>query len=93
MPAPRSPPAVAQTFFSFEFFPPKTEEGVEALWEKMETMVALQPMFCDITWGAGGSTADLTLDIAANMQNTVRGVAGAARRRGVRAGQPLTASR
>jgi hypothetical protein len=29
-------------------------------------------MFCDITWGAGGSTADLTLDIAANMQNTAR---------------------
>ena len=29
----------------------------------------LQPLFCDITWGAGGSTADLTLDIAAKMQN------------------------
>jgi hypothetical protein len=29
-------------------------------------------MFCDITWGAGGSTADLTLDIAAKMQNMVR---------------------
>jgi hypothetical protein len=29
-------------------------------------------MFCDITWGAGGSTADLTLDIASKMQNTVR---------------------
>jgi len=28
-------------------------------------------MFCDITWGAGGSTAELTLDIAANMQNGV----------------------
>ena len=139
-----------QTFFSFEFFPPKTDDGVESLWEKMESMVALQvrgrlsaaagctwdmrrdmrrprtrrrhappadrasrplavrarrrrcgrwapprvrrltaslerlrsdaesppflqPMFCDITWGAGGSTADLTLDIASNMQNTVRG--------------------
>ena len=29
-------------------------------------------MFCDITWGAGGSTADLTLDIATKMQNMVR---------------------
>jgi methylenetetrahydrofolate reductase (NADPH) len=28
-------------------------------------------MFCDITWGAGGSTADLTLDIASKMQNSV----------------------
>lgn len=34
-------------------------------------MVALGPEFCDITWGAGGSTADLTLDIAARMQNEV----------------------
>jgi len=31
-------------------------------------------MFCDITWGAGGSTADLTLDIASKMQNSVRAV-------------------
>ena len=31
-----------QTFFSFEFFPPKTEDGLESLWEKMDTMVALQ---------------------------------------------------
>jgi hypothetical protein len=143
-----------QTFFSFEFFPPKTDDGVENLWERMDTMVAHQvralparrgaacargagcgpqlcvlrqcsppprrraaasrappagasrgglpraaalplrrhaccaagltlaaapflrappqPMFCDITWGAGGSTADLTLDIATNMQNMVR---------------------
>ncbi|KAF4355916.1 hypothetical protein F8388_025919 [Cannabis sativa] len=57
--------------FSFEFFPPKTEEGVENLFERMERMVAHNPAFCDITWGAGGSTADLTLDIANRMQNTV----------------------
>jgi len=35
------------------------------------TPAAAQPMFCDITWGAGGSTADLTLDIASKMQNSV----------------------
>ena len=35
----------------------------------MDAMVEQQPLFCDITWGAGGSTADLTLDIAAKMQN------------------------
>ena len=57
--------------FSFEFFPPKTEEGVENLFEKMERMVAHNPTFCDITWGAGGSTADLTLEIANRMQNMV----------------------
>jgi len=35
-------------------------------------MVAHGPSFCDITWGAGGSTADLTLEIANRMQNMVR---------------------
>ena len=35
-------------------------------------MASYGPTFCDITWGAGGSTADLTLDIAAKMQNMVR---------------------
>ncbi|XP_057966261.1 probable methylenetetrahydrofolate reductase (NADH) [Malania oleifera] len=57
--------------FSFEFFPPKTEDGVENLFERMDRMVAHNPTFCDITWGAGGSTADLTLDIANRMQNMI----------------------
>jgi methylenetetrahydrofolate reductase (NADPH) len=57
--------------FSFEFFPPKTDDGVDNLFERMERMVAHNPTFCDITWGAGGSTADLTLDIAKRMQNMV----------------------
>lgn len=35
-------------------------------------MVTYGPVFCDITWGAGGSTADVTLDIATRMQNMVR---------------------
>ena len=61
--------------FSFEYFPPKTAEGVENLFERMDRMVAYQPAFCDITWGAGGSTADLTLDIATKMQNTVSALA------------------
>ena len=48
-------------------------QGVENLFERQKRMVALkpQPTFCDITWGAGGTTADLTLDIAARMQNEV----------------------
>ncbi|KAL3621505.1 Methylenetetrahydrofolate reductase 1 [Castilleja foliolosa] len=57
--------------FSFEFFPPKTEDGVENLFERMERMVVHNPTFCDITWGTGGSTADLTLVIANRMQNMV----------------------
>ncbi|OMO59020.1 Methylenetetrahydrofolate reductase [Corchorus olitorius] len=57
--------------FSFEFFPPKTEDAVDNLFERMDRMVAHNPSFCDITWGAGGSTADLTLDIANKMQNII----------------------
>lgn len=60
------------TFFSFEYFPPKTDDGVRNLTERQHRMAALNPTFCDITWGAGGSTADLTLDIASRMQNEVR---------------------
>mmetsp|Transcript_7998 Transcript_7998/g.49408 ORF Transcript_7998/g.49408 Transcript_7998/m.49408 type:complete len:560 (-) Transcript_7998:194-1873(-) len=37
----------------------------------MDKMVAAGPLFCDITWGAGGSTADLTLDITKQMQNMI----------------------
>lgn len=62
---------VNKVVFSFEFFPPKTQDGVENLFERMERMVAHNPTFCDITWGAGGSTADLTLEIATRMQNMV----------------------
>lgn len=59
-------------FFSFEFFPPRTDEGVENLFERLDRMASYGPTFCDITWGAGGTTADVTLDIATRMQNMVR---------------------
>lgn len=55
-------------FFSYEFFPPKTEAGVENLYLRMERMTAINPVFVDITWGAGGSTRDLTLDISHHAQ-------------------------
>eukprot|EP00760_Papus_ankaliazontas_P009786 PhM_4_TR14133/c2_g1_i1/m.39432/K00297/metF, MTHFR; methylenetetrahydrofolate reductase (NADPH) len=45
---------------SFEYFPPKTEKGDEALMNRLEKMAALKPLFVDFTWGAGGSTADKT---------------------------------
>lgn len=63
--------AAGETFYSFEYFPPKTDEGVHNLHERQLRMAKLGPTFCDITWGAGGSTADLTLTIADKMQNQV----------------------
>lgn len=59
-------------FFSFEYFPPKTDEGIRNLRERQHRMAKLGPTFCDITWGAGGSSADVTLEVAGAMQNEVR---------------------
>ena len=67
----RAAQAEGRTLFSFEFFPPRTEEGVDNLLERLDRMAARGPAFCDITWGAGGTTADVTLDLADKMQNLI----------------------
>ena len=46
---------------SFEFFPPKTPEGAEKLRKVREDLYALNPQFFSVTYGAGGSTQDGTL--------------------------------
>jgi len=46
---------------SLEFFPPKTEEGAAKLREARRKLYALQPEFCSVTFGAGGSTQEGTL--------------------------------
>eukprot|EP00472_Partenskyella_glossopodia_P006064 CAMPEP_0197514996 /NCGR_PEP_ID=MMETSP1318-20131121/261_1 /TAXON_ID=552666 /ORGANISM="Partenskyella glossopodia, Strain RCC365" /LENGTH=635 /DNA_ID=CAMNT_0043063239 /DNA_START=81 /DNA_END=1988 /DNA_ORIENTATION=+ len=57
-------------FYSFEFFPPKTQPGVMNLYSRLDRMVAkFEPLFVDITWGAGGSTSKLTQEISKNVQN------------------------
>jgi len=53
-------------WFSFEYFPPKTDLGVQNLYERFDRMAPLDPMWIDVTWGAGGSTADKTLEICIN---------------------------
>ncbi len=49
--------------FSFEFFPPKTAEGAEALFREVLELQNLRPSFVSVTYGAGGSTRDLTHDL------------------------------
>ena len=56
-------PAEAGPFVSFEFFPPRTDDGVRNLLKRLDRMAAQQPLFVDFTWGAGGSTADLTYQL------------------------------
>ncbi len=55
-------------FYSFEYFPPATEAGLHNLYARIERMATLEPVFVDITWGAGGSTSEKTLGIAENLQ-------------------------
>ena len=55
-------------FFSFEYFPPKTDAGLHNLYARLDRMAVLEPAFIDITWGAGGTTQGTTLEIAKNAQ-------------------------
>jgi methylenetetrahydrofolate reductase (NADPH) len=49
--------------FSFEFFPPKTDEGEQRLRETLGALRELEPDFVSVTYGAGGSTRALTLEL------------------------------
>ncbi len=67
--AARRAEANARPVISFEFFPPKTEEGDRSLFEKtIPALKQLRPDFCSVTYGAGGSTRDKTLSIAERVQ-------------------------
>ena len=61
--------AARQPVISFEFFPPKTEEGVGHLLDRqIPTLRETHPDFCSVTYGAGGSTRDKTLAIVDRIQ-------------------------
>jgi methylenetetrahydrofolate reductase (NADPH) len=54
--------------FSFEFFPPKTDAGVQQLRESVRALRDLNPSFVSVTYGAGGSTRDRTIELVAEIQ-------------------------
>lgn len=55
--------------FSMEFFPPKTPEGSAKLRETRRQLAQLKPKFFSVTFGAGGSTRDRTLDTVLEIQS------------------------
>jgi methylenetetrahydrofolate reductase (NADPH) len=54
---------------SVEFFPPKTEKGEENLFSEIEIIKRLNPGFCSVTYGAGGSTREKTIDLVDAIHN------------------------
>lgn len=58
-----------QAVISFEFFPPKTAEGIAKLRETRKQLALLQPKFFSVTFGAGGSTRDRTMETVFEIQD------------------------
>ena len=61
-----------QPCFSFEFFPPRTPEAAEQLYKTMADLVPLRPSYVSVTYGAGGSTRELTHELIIRIQTNTR---------------------
>ncbi|UWR46285.1 methylenetetrahydrofolate reductase [NAD(P)H] [Phaeobacter inhibens] len=55
---------------SFEFFPPQSLEASFRLWDTVQTLAPLAPRFVSVTYGAGGTTRDLTREAVATLHNS-----------------------
>ena len=60
------------TTFSFEFYPPRTEKGAKQLMTTMEHLLPYNPSFISITYGAGGSSREQTLEIVKELKYNTR---------------------
>ena len=58
--------------FSFEFFPPKTPEAAETLYRTIRDLESYKPDFVSVTYGAGGTTRELTHDLVERIQHTTK---------------------
>lgn len=59
-----------RTTFSYEFFPPKTDEAAELLYQNIARLETLKPAFVSVTYGAGGSTRQRTHDLVVRLKET-----------------------
>lgn len=57
-----------EPIFSFEFFPPKTDDGVRGLFETVEALRPLGPAYVSMTYGAGGSTRARTIELVKRLK-------------------------
>ncbi len=57
-----------EPIFSFEFFPPRTDDGVRALFDTVEALRPLGPAYVSVTYGAGGSTRQRTLELVKRLK-------------------------
>ncbi|PSL20077.1 methylenetetrahydrofolate reductase [NAD(P)H] [Shimia abyssi] len=55
---------------SFEFFPPQNLEASFRLWDTVQALAPLEPRFVSVTYGAGGTTRDLTRDVVATLHKS-----------------------
>src|SRR5262245_15371939 len=56
---------------SFEFFPPKGQEGVDRLFSTVAELAPFAPAYVSVTYGAGGSTRQLTVELVGRIQREV----------------------
>jgi len=63
--------AAGRPVFSFEFFPPKTDQGFQSLYGVIQELKLLSPDFVSVTWGAGGSTRRKTVEIVVSIQREI----------------------
>lgn len=61
-------PRPGRPFFSFEFFPPRSDAGEEALFQTIAQLSELKPTFVSVTYGAGGSTRTRTVELVARIR-------------------------
>ncbi|KPL76998.1 5,10-methylenetetrahydrofolate reductase [Ornatilinea apprima] len=61
-----------KTIFSFEFFPARTPEASEELYQTMTELIPLQPSHVSVTYGAGGSTRELTHNLVLRLHNSAQ---------------------
>jgi methylenetetrahydrofolate reductase (NADPH) len=55
--------------FTGRYYPPRTPADVQKLYQRVQLMKRQNPLFADFTWGAGGSTSELTIELSTQVQH------------------------